>query len=293
MDSAGARLAGAAVRRLEDAALLRGEGRFIDDLSFPGMLHAAFARSPHAHAAIRGIDKTAALALPGVRAVLTASDLRPYLRNERLVVALPSPSYQQERNRPALAGDEAVHVGEPVAVVVADDRYIAEDAVALVDVDYEPLPAASDCRAALAPDAPKAHRDAPHNLLAELSMGYGDTERAFAGAAHVFRESLWLHRGGSHSIECRGAIAVHDAVEDRVTLWCSTQMPHAALRVLVDMLGRDENRLRVVTPDLGGGFGPKLVIYPEDVVLCIAALVTGCPVKWIEDRLEHFVATTQ
>jgi carbon-monoxide dehydrogenase large subunit len=291
--SASGRVQGTSVPRLEDAALLRGEGRFIDDLSFPGMLHAAFVRSPHAHAAIRGIDKSAALALPGVRAVLTAADLRPYLRNERLVVALPSQSYRQERNRPALAADEAVHVGEPVAVVIADDRYIAEDAVALVAVDYEPLPAAADCRAALAPDAPKVHRDAPHNLLAEISMGYGDTDRAFAGAAHVFRESLWTHRGGSHSIECRGAIAVHDAIEDRITLWCSTQMPHAALRVLVDMLGRDENRLRVVTPDLGGGFGPKLVIYPEDAVLCVAALATGRPVKWIEDRREHFLATTQ
>ena len=293
MASAGARLQGASVPRLEDGALLRGEGRFVDDLSFPGMLHAAFVRSPHAHAAIRGIDKTAALAVPGVRAVLTLQDLRPYLRNERLVVALPSASYRQERNRPALAGDEAVHVGEPIAVVVADDRYIAEDALALLAVDYEPLPAASDCRAALAPGAPKVHRDAPHNLLAEFSMGYGDADQAFTRAAHVFRESLWMHRGGSHSIECRGAVAVHDAIEDRITLWCSTQMPHAALRVLVDMLGRDENRMRVVTPDLGGGFGPKLVIYPEDVVLCIAALVTGRPVKWIEDRREHFIATTQ
>jgi carbon-monoxide dehydrogenase large subunit len=291
--SAGARVQGVSVRRLEDAALLRGEGLFVDDLSFPGMLHAAFARSPHAHAAIRGIDKSATAALPGVRAVLTAADLRPHLRNERLVVALPSASYRQERNRPALAGIEAVHVGEPVAIVVADDRYVAEDAVALLAVDYEPLPAAADCRAALAPDAPKVHLGAPHNLLAEFTLGYGDTDQAFAGGARVFSESLWMHRGGSHSIECRGAVAVPDPIEDRITLWCSTQMPHAALRVLVDMLGRDENRLRVVTPDLGGGFGPKLVSYPEDVVLCIAALVTGRPVKWIEDRREHFIATTQ
>ena len=293
MASAGARMQGAAVPRLEDAALLRGEGRFVDDLSFPGMLHAAFARSPHAHAAIRGIDKTAAAVLPGVQAVLTLADLRLHLRYERLVVAHPSQSYQQERNRPALAGDEAVHVGEPVAIVVADDRYIAEDAVALLAVDYEPLPAAADCRAALAPGAPKVHKGAPHNLLAEFTMGYGDTDQAFAGGARVFSESLWMHRGGSHSIECRGAVAVPDPIEDRITLWCSTQMPHAALRVLVDMLGRDENRLRVVTPDLGGGFGPKLVSYPEDVAVCVAALDTGRPVKWIEDRREHFIATTQ
>ncbi len=291
--SPGSGVLGSSVPRLEDIAFLRGQGRYVDDIRLPGMLHAAFVRSPHAHAAIRGIDKSAALASPGVRAVLTLEDLRPHLRNERLVVGLPSPSYKQERNRPALAGDEAVHVGEPVAVVVADDRYLAEDAVAQVAVDYGPLPAVADCRAALAPGAPPAHRDAPHNLLAEFTMGYGDVERAFAGAPHVFRESLWLHRGGGHSIECRGAVGMHDALEDKITLWSSTQMPHALMRVLVDMLGRDESRLRVASPDLGGGFGPKLVSYSEDVVTCLAALITGRPVKWIEDRREHFIAATQ
>jgi len=283
----------ASVPRLEDAALLRGEGRYVDDIRLPNMLHAAFVRSPHAHAAIRGIDKTEALALPGVHAVLTLEDLRPHLRNDRLVVGLPSPSYKQERNRPALAGDETVHVGEPVAIVVADSRYVAEDAVALVGVDYDPLPAVADCRGALAPDAPKVHRDAPHNLLAEFGMGYGDIEGAFAGAKHVFRETFWLHRGGSHSIECRGAVANHDPVEGKLTLWCSTQMPHALMRVLVDMLGCDESRVRVVTPDLGGGFGPKLVSYSEDVAVSLAAMIVGRPVKWIEDRREHFISTTQ
>ena len=284
---------GSSVPRLEDAALLTGQGRYVDDIRLPGMLHAAFVRSPHAHAAIRGIDKSGALALAGVRSVLTLEDLRPWLRNERLVVGLPSPSYRQERNRPALAGAEAVHVGEPVAIVIADDRYLAEDAVARVAVDYEPLPAVADCRAALAPGAPPVHSDAPHNLLAEFAMGYGDVDGAFTAAPHVFRESLWLHRGGGHSIECRGTVAVHDPLEDKLTLWSSTQMPHALLRVLVDMLGRDESRLRVVSPDLGGGFGPKLVTYSEDVVTCLAALVTGRPVKWIEDRREHFISATQ
>ena len=293
MAGAGSGVLGRNVPRLEDIAFLRGQGRYVDDIRLPGMLHAAFVRSPHAHAAIRGIDKRAALALPGVRAVLTLADLRPYLRNERLVVGLPSPSYKQQRDRPALAGDEVVHVGEPVAIVVADDRYLAEDAAALVAVIYEPLPAVADCRAALEPGASPAHRDAPHNLLAEFSMGYGDVDRAFAGAPHVFRESFWQHRGGSHSIECRGAVGVHDTLEDKLTLWSSTQMPHALMRVLVDMLGRDESRLRVASPDLGGGFGPKLVTYSEDVVTCLAALITGRPVKWIEDRREHFVAATQ
>ena len=180
---------GQSVRRSEDADLLLGKGRFIDDVRLPGMLEAAFVRSPHAHAALRGIDKTAALACRGVHAIFTLGDLLPHLRTERLVVGLPSKSYKQDRNRPALAHDEVVHVGEPVAIVVADSRYIAEDAAALVEVDYDPLPAVSDCRAALAADAPRVHRNAPHNLLAEFEMAYGDVDRAFAGAPHVFAEN--------------------------------------------------------------------------------------------------------
>ena len=287
------RMFGSSVARLEDPTLLTGTARFVDDITLPGMAEAAFVRSPHGHAAIRGIDKTAALDRPGIHAVLTLDDLMPHLVTERLVVGLPSPAYKQERDRPALAANEVVHVGEPVAIVIADDRYIAEDAAALVEVDYDPLPAVSDCREGLADGAPLAHKDAPGNLLAEFKLEYGDVDGAFAKAAHVFKESMWLHRGGSHSIECRGAIANHDALDDQLTLWCSTQMPHAAMRVLCHMLGRDENRLRVRTPDIGGGFGPKLIIYPEDVTVALAAQILGRPVKWIEDRREHFVATTQ
>ena len=286
-------LFGRSIHRLEDPDLLRGKGRFVDDIQFPGMLHAAFVRSPVAHAGLRGIDKAAALALPGVHAVMSLADLRPYLKSERLVVGLPSPSYHQQMDRPVLAADEVVHVGEPVAVVIARDRYIAEDAAALVEVSYEPLRAVADCRDALAPDAPRVHRRAPHNLLASFDMGYGDVTAAFSGDAQVFRESIWQHRGGGHSIEGRGNVAVYSTVEDRLTLWSSTQMPHAALRLLCELLGRDENGVRVITPDVGGGFGPKLVFYPEDIVVCVAALALGCPIKWIEDRREHFVASTQ
>jgi carbon-monoxide dehydrogenase large subunit len=284
---------GRSVPRVEDPDLLRGKARFVDDINPPGLLHGAFVRSPHAHAAVGRIDKSAALALPGVHAVLTLDDLRPHLSTELLVVALPSPSYRQELHRPALAQGEVTHVGEPVAMVIADSRYIAEDAAALVEVDYEPLPAVADARAALGPNAPKVNRKAPHNLLAEFDMGFGDVAARFAEAAHVFRESLWQHRGGGHSIECRGNVAIYDPLEDRLTLWSSTQAPHAAMRALADMLRRDENRIRVITPDVGGGFGPKLVFYPEDVVTAVAALILKRPVKWIEDRREHFVASTQ
>ena len=152
-------LIGSSVPRLEDEPLLRGKGRFIDDLHMPGMLEAAFVRSPHAHALVRGIRKDAALALKGVHAVLVRDDLLPHLRNEFMVVGLPSKDYKQDLNRPALIGDEAVHVGQPVAMVVAENRYIAEDAAALVEVDWEPLPAAADCKAALVRG--RAHRPPP------------------------------------------------------------------------------------------------------------------------------------
>jgi carbon-monoxide dehydrogenase large subunit len=286
-------LVGQSVPRVEDEALLRGKGRFIDDLHLPGMLEAAFVRSPHAHALVRGIRKDAALALKGVHAVLDRADVLHLLRNEHMIVGLPSKDYKQDLNRPALVADEAVHVGQPVAIVVAENRYLAEDAAALVEVDWEPLAAISDCRAALVPSAAKAHRRSPHNLLAEFTMGYGEVDAAFASAKHVFRESFWQHRGGSHSIECRGTIAARDAHDGRLTMWSSTQMPHAAQRVLCDMLGMDEDAVRVVTPDVGGGFGPKLVFYPEDICVVLAAMIVERPVKWIEDRLEHFVATTQ
>jgi carbon-monoxide dehydrogenase large subunit len=284
---------GTRIPRLEDPDLLRGGGRFVDDIALPGMLHAAFVRSPYAHACIAGIDAAAARALPGVHAVWTRADLLPHLVEEHLIVGLPSKAYRQDWHRKVLAADEVAHVGEPVAIVVADSRYVAEDAALRVDVAWEPLAAASDCRDALADGAPLAHRGAPHNLLAEFDMAYGDIVAAFAGAPHVLRESFHIHRGGSHSIECRGDVAAYDALEDRLTLWSSTQMPHAAKRLLCDMLGRDEHRVRVATPDVGGGFGPKLVFYPEDVAVCLAALLLRRPVKWIEDRREHFCATTQ
>lgn len=287
------RIVGHSVERLEDRALLRGEARFVDDISFPGMWHIAFVRSPHAHATIASIDKSAALEVPGVHAVLTMHDLMPYLADRLLRVALPSPAYRQELHRPVLADREVVHVGEPVAAVVADSRYIAEDAAAMVFVDYESLPVVADARDALAPDAPRAHKDAPHNLAAEFDMGYGDCDAVFAAAPHVFREELWQHRGVAQSMECRGVVATLDPMSDLLTMWSSTQTPHAGKRVLCGLLGRDEDKIRVVTPEVGGGFGPKLVFYPEEAVVALAAQMFQHPVKWIEDRREHFVSTTQ
>ncbi len=287
------RLVGRDVKRVEDAALIRGLGRFVDDIALDGMLHVAFVRAQHAHAAIGGIDVAEARAMPGVHAVWTLDDLRPHLTDTRLVVALPSPAYRLDLHRPILADKEVVHVGEAIVMVLAESRYVAEDAAATVQVDYDPLPAVSDCVSALDPGAPVAHKGAASNLAAELTLEYGAVDAAFAGAPHVFAEKLAIHRGGSHSMECRGVVAINDRLDDLLTVYSSTQTPHAAKRMLCDLLGLGEEQVRVVVPDVGGGFGPKLIFYPEEVVVALAARVTGRPVKWIEDRFEHFVSTTQ
>lgn len=284
---------GQPVRRIEDPALLTGRGRYADDIHFPGMLQAAFVRSPFSHALVKGIDGAAAAAQPGVRAVLTMADLAPHLTSDRLTVGMPSKAYQQFRDRPILADKEVCHVGEAVAVVIADDRYIAEDAASLVEVDYDILPASADAEAAAAPGSPLAHSDADHNILAEFNMGYGDTDAAFASAAHTVADKFLVHKGLGMALEGRGLVARYDALEDRLTVWLGTQMPHMAHRMFINLLGRNETNTRVVTPDIGGGFGPKLVFYPEDIVVAAAALILQAPVKWIEDRREHFTASTQ
>lgn len=284
---------GQSILRIEDRDLLCGKARFVADIKMPGMLHAVFVRSPHAHAGIVSIDTSAALALPGVVAVLTAEDIRAAATTDRLIVALPDKTYTQQRDRIILAAQETVYVGEAIAMVVATDAYIAEDAAGLVEIDFESLPAAVDCRAALAADAPRVHSDAGDNLVAAFNSSYGDVAAAFVRAAHVFKESYWLHRGCANSMECRGCFASYDLIDDKLTLWSSTQTPLVAARILAELLGREEASVRVVAPDVGGGFGPKLVFYPEEAATAIAALMLKKPVRWIEDRREHFIATTQ
>jgi carbon-monoxide dehydrogenase large subunit len=284
---------GKPVLRIEDAALLRGAGRFVDDLKFPNTLEAAFVRSPHAHAAIRGINCDAARAMPDVLAVFTLAALAPLLTEERLPLQFRTTQLPADVTPFVLAKDEVAYVGEAVALVVARSRAIAEDAATRVEVDYEPLPAVSDCRDALRAGAPLAHSRKSSNLLIEFRQAYGDVAAAFARAPHTARISLKQHRGGAHSMEGRGAVAVYDANEDRLTLWTSTQLAHEVRAFLMRLLERDENQIRVVAPDVGGGFGAKFVMYPEEVALCAASLRLRCPVKWIEDRREHFLAAVQ
>jgi carbon-monoxide dehydrogenase large subunit len=281
---------GAAVRRLEDPAILTGRGRYVDDLSLPGMLEVAFVRSSEAHALLKNIDVTAAQAVPGVHAVFTFRDLGGA---KRMVQANPHPLLKQNITQYPLARDEVCYVGETIAMVLAENRYIAEDAAALVQVDYEPLPLVVDVRDAAKPEAPRVHRDSPDNLVARIPWKFGDADAAFRSAKHVFREKYVQHRGGCHSMECRGVVASHDAFSDQLTLWSSTQSPYLIRRFLSEYLGKDESRIRVVAPDVGGGFGPKAAHYPEELALALAAMQVGRPLKWIEDRREHFVATTQ
>jgi len=291
--SAEASKIGKPMERLEDDALLLGLSRFVDDIDLPNMVEAAFVRSPHAHARVNGIETSAAADFEGVIAVLCLDDIRQLLTSDKLAVGLPSPAYRQKVDRPILADTEVTYVGEPVAVVLAISRGVAEDAAQLVDVAYEPLAAVADCRDALQAGSVTAHTSLPDNLVARFNMNFGDVDRVFNAAPHVLSESFWQHRGGSHSMECRGGVAVHDLQEDLLTFWSSTQTPLVAKEMLCNLLDRSADSVRVVAPDVGGGFGPKLVFYQEDIVLAVAALLTKRPVKWIEDRREHFVATTQ
>jgi aerobic carbon-monoxide dehydrogenase large subunit len=287
------RYIGKPVRRIEDLALLKGRGRFVDDLRFDGMLEAAFVRSPHGHASFRSVDTCEARMMPGVHAVLALADLAPFLSQERLPLQFRSSQIPPDVTPFVLARDEVSFVGEAVAVVIAANRYIAEDAAALVRVDYELMPAVSDCREALAPEAPRAHCSRNSNLLVEFRQSYGDVAAAFAQAPHKVSVNLKQHRGGAHSIEGRAALAVYDENDERLTLWSSTQLAHEVRAFLMAMLRLDENRLRVVAPDVGGGFGAKFVMYPEEVIVAAACLQLRRPVKWIEDRREHFIAAIQ
>jgi carbon-monoxide dehydrogenase large subunit len=289
----GAKHFGARVARLEDPALLTGRGRFVDDMKLPGALHACFVRSPHAHAKIRAIDTAAARTMPGVHAVLTADDLPPRMASGQIPMLVPNPSMQTPRTQLALARHEVCYVGQTIAVVIADDRYLAEDAAAAVAVDFDTLPAVSDCRDAAKPDAPRAHSDLASNIAAVVPMSYGEVDAAFANAAHVFEETLALHRGGAMTLETRAVLASYDAGVDMLTVWSATQTPHLCRGTLADLFERDLESIRVIAPHVGGGFGTKAPFYAEEAVIPAAAMKLRRPVTWQEDRREHFLSATQ
>lgn len=284
---------GSRLPRLEDHALLTGRGRFVDDVAITEPLHAAFVRSPHPHALIRAVRSDAARALPGVFAVLTLNDIAPAMARRRMIRTSNSGTPLDRCWAFALADGEVSYVGEPAALVLATNRYVAEDAAALVEVDYEVLAFAGDCRKAALADAAAVRREVSSNVISSYRLGYGDIDAAFANAAHVFRESFWPHRGAAHSIEGRGIAVEYRRSDDSLVVYASTQKAHDLFNTLASSLGIDENHLRVATPDIGGGFGPKLCVYAEDVAVVAAAKLLGRSVKWIEDRREHFLNAVQ
>jgi carbon-monoxide dehydrogenase large subunit len=281
-------LIGSSIPRLEDEPLLRGKGRFVGDIAAAGALHACFVRSPYPHALVRGIDKGAALALGGVHAVLTLDDLAPVLLTRRMLRRSNSGTPLDHYWAFALADGETSYVGEAVALVLAEDRYLAEDAAALVEIDYDILPAAVDCRTALEPSAPPVRRELKSNLVTNYKVGYGDAEAAFRQAAHVFGLELWQHRGSAHPLECRGILAEFHDSDGAIQVWASTQKSHDLYQSISALMDFTATGLRVTAPDIGGGFGPKLCVYPEDVAVAAAAKLLRQSVKWIEDRREHF-----
>jgi carbon-monoxide dehydrogenase large subunit len=287
-----ARYFGAAVPRLEDPRLLAGRGRYVDDISLTGMLDAAFLRAQVAHGRIRDIDAAGARTMPGVAAIYTMADFAPIAQGPMPPMA-PHPLVKIPITYHPLAVDEVHHVGEAIAVVLADTRQLAEDAANAIILDVEDLPAIADATAALATDAPQVHSGRDSNLIGTLRGGFGNIDAAFAKADHVLTETFSMHRGGCHSMECRGVIAAPDALSEELTVYTSSQSPYMVRRHLSQYLKRDESTLRVIAPDVGGGFGPKGNVYPEEFAIALAALTIGRPVKWIEDRSEHFVATTQ
>jgi aerobic carbon-monoxide dehydrogenase large subunit len=277
---------GAPLKRKEDPRLLRGEGRYVADLKLHATAHAAVLRSPHAHARIRSVDVEAARSDPRVLDVIVGADVSDLPH----ILCIDAEETTRPFTQPLLAGDKVRYVGEPVAVIVVDgDRYTAEDVLGLIEVEYEPLPAVVDAEVAMAEGAPILHAET--NVCDMLEYAVGDTT-AIDRAPHRLSCRFVCQRHAGMPLETRGAVADYDPRHDQLTLWTSTQTPHGVMRSLAYHLGLSESSIRVVAPDVGGGFGTKLQIYPEEVVLCLLARRLRRPVKWIEDRWEHFVSTT-
>jgi carbon-monoxide dehydrogenase large subunit len=280
-------LFGARVRRVEDPRLLLGQGAYVDDLNPPGLVHMAVWRSQLAHAAVRRVSLERARALPGVVDAFDLRALGPSPLSFPVVVSDPClkacPQF-------ALARDRVRYCGEGVAVVIAEQRAIAEDALELVEVELEPLAPVASMDAALASGAPQLHADSPGNRCAEWTLRSGDVDSAFQLAEVVVRERLSMQRYTGVPIETRGVVAQQDPISGELVIWLSGQWPHTTRSLAARMLGIAEDSIRVVVPDVGGGFGVKEEFYPEDLLVPFAARRLGRAVKWIEDRREHFLS---
>jgi carbon-monoxide dehydrogenase large subunit len=286
---------GAAVRRKEDLRFVTGKGHYTADVNRPGQAFVQFVRSPHAHARIKQIDTAAAAAMPGVVAVLTGSDLAADKIGHLIcgwLIHSKDGSPMKMAPHPAIAGGKACHVGDPVAIVVAETAAQAKDAAEKVVVDYEVLPAVVDPARAQAKDAPRIHEVAPNNTIYQWNLGDAKAvEAAFKSAMHVTRLDIVNNRLVPNAVEPRAAIGEYDPGTESFTLWNTTQNPHVARLVISAFVGMaPEHKLRVIAPDVGGGFGSKIFIYPEEVVCLWAARRVGRPVKWVADRSEAFLS---
>ncbi len=279
--------------RPRDGIFLSGRARFLDDVEVPGLFHVAFVRSTEAHARIAGIDVSAAASVAGVRAVLTLDDIARAATTRRMPLIASPTAAKKPNTSYILAQSEVCFAGELVAMVVADTRYAAEDGAALVAVDYEQLPVVVDPRTAAAADAALVRTELSSNVLSTQRVEYGDVEAAFGGDALVFTEEISLHRGAGHPMEGRGIVVENRVGEDALVVYSSTQMPNDLHQTVILATGMDDDRVRVITPDVGGGFGPKYCVYPEEVAVACAARVLGSSLKWVEDRREHFLGAIQ
>src|SRR5437667_438016 len=282
------RYIGRAIKRVEDPRLIKGIATYVDDIVLPGMLHAAFLRSPYAHANINRITTDAAKALPGVVGVFTGADVNHQCG--LVPCASPMPDSRIPKHT-VLAGDRVYFVGHPVAVVVAADRYSARDALDLIEVDYDPLAVVSDPEAALAKDSPLTHPDMGTNVAFTWSLANGDLDAAFKQADRIIQQRMIHQRLIPMAIEPRGCVASWHPGEQSLTLYTSTQIPHLVRTLLPDMIGVPENKVRIVAPEVGGGFGSKLNLYAEEALCSHLAMRLGLPVKWIESRRENASAT--
>ena len=278
---------GAPLRRREDFRFVTGRGQYLDDVRLPEMLHAAILRSPHAHARVRGIDASAALALDGVRAVFTYSDMADLAKTIPMRV-FPLPGLDDYLQTP-LPADTVRHCGEAVAVVVAESRYLAEDALDVIEVDYEPQPAVTTVSEALT-DAVVVHPANGTNLAGSAEINVGDVEAAFREADYVRREEFHTNRHTANPLETRGLVASYDAVDGHLSVWGPTKVSHTNRAILARHLEIEEERIHFIEPDVGGGFGVRGEFYAEDFLIPFASFKLGCPVKWVEDRVEHLAS---
>ena len=285
------RIFGSGIRRREDPRLITGQATYTHDIKLTGMVHAAILRSPHAHARINSIDASAARQAPGVVAVYTGADIAGVLNPIPCAWAIPDSDLKAVPYN-ALAQDVVRYVGDAVAVVVAEDRYQAEDALELIAVDYSPLQAIVNPEAAIQDGAPQLHEDAPNNQAFHWVAAGGDTDAAFKAAAVVVSDTIIQQKLIPNAMEPRSAVASYQSAMGELTLWNTTQNPHIARFVTSLVTGLPEHKIRVIAPEVGGGFGSKIAVYPWEMLAVFCSMKLGRPVKWTETRTENFVATT-